>query len=357
MHNYTYTTCARINADLETLPDTPIELKQIIIGLRDQYERQIDVYVEQIRHLRQLLFGRRSEKLPVDTDTVQLPLFDMPEPEQIEPVKVSVDAHARKKPGRKPLPPELPRVEVVIDLPEDEKVCGYGCTLSRIGEEVSEQLDIIPAKIQVIRQIRPKNACRQREGIEDAQPVRIAPVPARIIPKSIATPGLLAHVLTGKFVDHMPFYRQEKMFARLGVDIGRATLCNWAMQVATACLPLINLISDAILEGRVINIDETTLQVLAEPGREATAKSYMWVFRRGDPHRPAIIYQYHPTRAGDVQGVSRRLQGRHPDRRLQRLRLSRPLGGGASCRLPGSRASKIHGSDQSPGKKPSERQC
>jgi transposase len=268
-----------------------------------------------------------------------------------------VDAHARKKPGRKPLPPELPRVEVVIDLPEDEKVCGYGCTLSRIGEEVSEQLDIIPAKIQVIRQIRPKNACRQREGIEDAQPVRIAPVPARIIPKSIATPGLLAHVLTGKFVDHMPFYRQEKMFARLGVDIGRATLCNWAMQVATACLPLINLISDAILEGRVINIDETTLQVLAEPGREATAKSYMWVFRRGDPHRPAIIYQYHPTRAGDVQGVSRRLQGRHPDRRLQRLRLSRPLGGGASCRLPGSRASKIHGSDQSPGKKPSERQC
>lgn len=289
-----------MNPALETLPDTPAELKQMIIGLRDQYERQLDVYVEQIRHLRQLLFGRRSEKLPGDADKVQLPLFDMPEPEQIEPVKVTVDAHARKKPGRKPLPPELPRVEVVIDLPENEKVCGCGCTLSRIGEEVSEQLDIIPAKIQVIRHIRPKYACRQCEGIEDAQPVRIAPVPARIIPKSIATPGLLAHVLTGKFVDHLPFYRQEKMFARLGVDIGRATLCNWAMQAATACLPLINLIGDAILESRVINIDETTLQVLAEPDRKATAKSYMWVFRRGDPHRPAIIYQYHPTRAGDV---------------------------------------------------------
>ena len=289
-----------MNPNLETLPDTPAELKQIIIGLRDQYERQIDVYMEQIRHLRQLLFGRRSEKMPGDTDKVQLPLFDMPEPEQIEPVKVSVDAHARKKPGRKPLPPELPRVEVVIDLPEDEKVCGCGCTLSRIGEEVSEQLDIIPAKIQVIRQIRPKYACRQCEGVEDAQPVRIAPAPARIIAKSIATPGLLAHVLTGKFVDHLPFYRQEKMFARLGVDIGRATLCNWAMQAATACQPLINLITEKILEGRVINIDETTLQVLAEPSRKATSKSYMWVFRRGDPHRPAIIYQYHPTRAGDV---------------------------------------------------------
>ena len=140
-----------MNPALETLPDTPAELKQIIIGLCDQHERQIDVYVEQIRHLRQLLFCRRSEKMPGDTDKVQLPLFDMPEPEQIEPIKGTVDAHARKKPGRKPLPPELPRVEVVIDLPEDEKVCGCGCTLSRIGEEVSEQLDIIPAKIQVIR--------------------------------------------------------------------------------------------------------------------------------------------------------------------------------------------------------------
>ena len=127
-----YVTFIRMNPALETLPDTPAELKQIIIGLCDQHERQVDVYVEQIRHLRQLLFGRRSEKMPVDTDTVQLPLFDMPEPEQIEPIKVTVDAHARKKPGRKPLPPELPRVEVVIDLPEDEKVCGCGCTLSRI---------------------------------------------------------------------------------------------------------------------------------------------------------------------------------------------------------------------------------
>ena len=289
-----------MNPAFETLPDTPAELKQMIVGLRDQYERQIDVYVEQIRHLRQLLFGRRSEKLPVDTDKVQLPLFDMPEPEQIEPIKVIVETHERKKSGRKPLPPELPRVEVVIDLPEAEKVCGCGCTLSRIGEEVSEQLDIIPAKIQVIRQIRPKYACRQCEGIEDGQAVRIAPAPARIIPKSIATPGLLAHVLTGKFVDHLPFYRQEKIFARLGVDIGRATLCNWAMQATAACLPLINLISDEILEGRVINIDETTLQVLAEPGRKATSTSHMWVFRRGDPHKPAIIYQYHPTRAGDV---------------------------------------------------------
>ena len=91
-----------MNPALETLPDTPAELKQMIIGLRDQHERQIDVYVEQIRHLRQLLFGRRSEKMPGDTDKVQLPLFDMPEPEQIEPIKVTVDAHARKNRAASP---------------------------------------------------------------------------------------------------------------------------------------------------------------------------------------------------------------------------------------------------------------
>jgi transposase len=95
-------------------------------------------------------------------------------------------------------------------------------------------------------------------------------------------------------------YRQEKLFARLGVEIGRATMSNWAIKAAEACMPLLNLIRDEILAGKLINIDETTLQVLVEPGRTPTATSYMWLFRRGDPHRPALIYQYHPTRAGDV---------------------------------------------------------
>lgn len=290
-----------MDTPIATLPDDPAELKRMMADLHQQHEHQVSVLLEQIRHLRQLLFGRRSEKLPADSTTVQLPLFDLPEPEQIEPAKVTIASHDRKKPGRKPLPPELPRVEIVHDLPEEEKICACGCELSRIGEEVSEQLDIIPARIQVLRHIRPKYVCRGCEGVADDGPsVRIAPVAPQIIPKSIVSPGLLAHVLTGKFVDHLPFYRQEKMFERLGVDIGRATLCNWAMKAAEACVPLSNLIRDEILEGKLINIDETTLQVLAEPGRAPTSTSYMWLFRRGDPQKTALIYQYHPTRAGDV---------------------------------------------------------
>ena len=196
---------------------------------------------------------------------------------------------------------DLPRVEVLHDLEDGEKICACGCELRRIGEEVTEQLDIVPARIQVQRHVRPKYACPQCEGVEDDRPtVRVAPPPLQLIPRSIATPGLLAHVLTAKFVDHLPFYRQEKFFARLGVDLGRATMCNWAMRAAEACIPLLNLIKDEILEGRLINIDETTVQVLAEPGRAATATSYMWLFRRGDPERPALVYQYHASRSGDV---------------------------------------------------------
>ena len=194
-----------MNTPAETLPDDPAALREIIASLQARHERQTSILLEQIRHLRQLLFGRRSERLPVDSTSVQLPLFDLPEPEHIEPAKVAVESHDRKKPGRKPLPPELPRVEIIHDLPEAEKVCACGCTLSRIGEEVSEQLDIIPARIQVLRHIRPKYACRQCEGVEDEGPtVRIVPMPPQIIPQSIVSPGLLAHVLTAKFVDHLP---------------------------------------------------------------------------------------------------------------------------------------------------------
>ena len=210
----------------ETLPNDPAALHTIITSmqgemaeLRLQHERQISILFEQIAHLRQLLFGRSSERLPSDATTVQLPLFDLPEPEQIEPATVQVEPHERKKPGRKALPPELPRVEVLHDLAEEEKVCACGCALSRIGEEVSEQLDIVPARIQVLRHVRPKYACRRCEGVEDeGATVRVAPMPPQIIPQSIVSPGLLAQVLTAKFVDHLPFYRQERFFARLGVE-------------------------------------------------------------------------------------------------------------------------------------------
>ena len=238
------------------------------------------------------------------SDQQQLYLFNEAEVDVSREVEeVTVPAHTRKKRGRKPLPEDLPRIEVVHDLAEEEKLCGCGCEMSRCGEEVSEKLDIIPAKMQVNRHIRYKYACKNCQGVESGGPtVKIAPVPAQIIPKGIATPGLVAHILTAKFEDALPFYRQEKIFARLGVEIPRPTMCGWAVKVAEQCRPLLSMLQDEIRCGPLVNIDETPVQVMNEPGRSNTSQSYMWVFRGGAPDKPILIYQYHPTRSGQVPG-------------------------------------------------------
>ena len=301
-----------MNLDIAKLPNDAVKLKAVIADLQQSHEHKLDelrtdfeketsILIEQIRLLRAQLYGRKSEKIRSEYNDATLPLFDMPEPEELPVEEIEVPAHKRKKRGRRPLPDDLPRVEVIHDIPEEEKVCACGSKLVRIGEEVSEKLDIIPAKVQVIRNIRPKYACKKCEGSTDEGPsVRIAPVGPELLPKSIATPGLLAHILTAKFVDHTPFYRQEKQFERMGIDVSRKNMSNWAIKVAAACQPLLNLCREEVLSGYCINIDETVLQVLNEPGRDPKTKSYMWIFRQGDPYRPVLIYEYHPTRSGEV---------------------------------------------------------
>ena len=156
----------------KTLPDDPEQLKRIILENERRYEKENEMLREQIRLLQAQMFGKKSEKGSGDSGGVQMPLFDMPEPEaEPEEEEVEVPSHQRKKPGRKKLPDALPRVEVIHDIDEDEKVCGCGETLERIGEDISEKLDIIPAVIRVIRHIRPKYACKQCEGLEADGPV------------------------------------------------------------------------------------------------------------------------------------------------------------------------------------------
>ena len=280
------------------LPDDAASLKQIIFSL----QQQNDHLQEMVRLLQNEIFGRKSEVRPA-IDLNQLPLFAPAEP--AEPVQtdesIAIIGHTRKKRGRKPLPADLPRVEVVHDIPEAEKRCACGAVLSRIGEETCEKLDYIPAKIQVIRHIRPKYACKACEGVEDDGPtVKIASPSAQLIPKSIATEGLLAHVAVSKFADALPLYRQQKIFNRLGVDLSRATLANWMIQAAERCQPIIDLLQQEIRSGPSINIDESPVQVLKEPGRSNTAKSYMWIFCGGPPTRPVVSFQYHPTRSGQA---------------------------------------------------------
>jgi transposase len=166
-------------------------------------------------------FGRSTEKI----DPSQRELFDEleerqpPEPEEV----TTVSTHKRKKAGRKPLDPNIPREDVIHDIPEEEKICGCGATLSKIDEVVSEELEIIPDQIYVKRHVYPKYACRCCEGSGDEEkPVfRIAKAEPRLLPGSIASPALLAFILVNKFTDHLPFYRQEKRFERVGGHISR----------------------------------------------------------------------------------------------------------------------------------------
>jgi transposase len=286
--------------DAETLPDTVDELKEIIISCGSE----IRLLKEEISILKHRLFGRKSEKLPAGSG--QLFLFNEAEASKAEDSgasqeKTEVPAHERRRGYRKPLPDNLPRVAVMHDLTDEQKQCACGEQKSRIGQEVSEQLDIMPPKIQVIQHIRPKYVCKRCEGVAADEPaVSIAPLPEQMISKSIATPGLLAWSFTGKFVDALPFYRIEKILERYGVEVSRQTLCCWAVKVAELCRPLLELMREDILSGFQIQVDETTLQVLQEPGREATTRSYMWLFRGGSGQRPVIIYQYHESRSGQV---------------------------------------------------------
>ena len=286
----------------DKLPDNPDELKALILS-KDEH---ITILEEQIRVLKKAIFGPKSEKHRPDEAEggAQLHLFNEAEAlleEEKEQAPVSVPEHTRQKPRRKPLPANLPRVEVIEDVEESEKVCACGAKLSRIGEDVSEKLDIVPAKIQVIKTIRPKYACKSCEGVEsDGPTVKIAPPPPQIIPKGIATPGLLAHVAISKYADALPLYRQEKIFERIGVDISRSTMAGWMVMVGQGCKPIMELSYKILLSGPLINVDETPVQVLNEPGRENTTKSYMWVFRGGPPKKPVLIYRYSPTRSGQI---------------------------------------------------------
>ncbi|MCB2149473.1 MAG: transposase [Deltaproteobacteria bacterium] len=236
-----------------SLPADAQSLKQII----SSQQQQIDYLQEMVRLLKNELFGRKSEALPA-VNANQLPLFESNAP--VEPVsnddKIVVPAHTRKKRGRKPLPADLPRVDVLHDLSDDEKRCACGAELSRIGENTCEKLDYVPAKVQVLRHIRPKYACKRCEGVEgDGPTVRIAPPPVHLIPKSIATEGLLAHIAVSKFADALPLHRQQKIFSRLGVDLSRATLANWMIQAAGCCQPIIELLQQEIRSGPLINVE------------------------------------------------------------------------------------------------------
>ena len=292
------------------MPTTPNQLPNDINALKslvadqavrnEQLQSQVTLLQEQLNLALAKRYAASSEKISPD----QVCMFDeaeadVPAIEDADDNVILVPAHKRKKHGRKPLPDNLPRIDVIHELPESERHCDHdGLLLAEIDEVISEQLDIIPAKIQVIRHIRKKYAC------SCGQCIKTAPLPAQPIPKSMASPGLLAHIAVSKHQDVLPLYRQETILQRIGVELPRATLANWMIQTGTLIQPVVNLLRDRLLDHDILQMDETTVQVLNEAGKSAQSKSYLWLQRGGPPDQPVVLYDYDPGRGA---GVPKRL--------------------------------------------------
>ncbi|KPY97595.1 Transposase [Pseudomonas syringae pv. aptata] len=249
----------------------------------------------EIALLKRFKFAKRSEQLSPDQASLLDDLIDTDiaaieaEFEALQPAPV--EAKVRQQPKRAPLPPQFPRT--LIHHEPDNSHCQCGCALKRIGEDASEKLDYTPGVFTVERHIRGKWACEQCETLIQA------PVPAHVIDKGVPTAGLLAHIMVAKFADHLPLYRQEKIFGRAGLPIARSTLAQWVGNCGVQLQPLVDALREAVLTHDVVHADETPVQMLT-PGAKKTHRAYVWAYATSQfSNLAAVVYDFSPSRAGE----------------------------------------------------------
>jgi transposase len=263
-------------------------------------DAKIDLLTQEVARLRRLQFAAKSERF----DPAQQQMFDetmaadiAAVEAQLEALRIEVDAERevpakpRNVPQRRPLPPELERVEVRHE--PASSICGCcGGALHAISEQVSEKLDLIPMKFFVRRDVYPQYACRACET------VTAAPVAPAIIERGIAAPGLLAQVAIGKYVDHLPLYRQEAMFERAGMAIPRNVQAEWIGHVGVALAPLAAALKAELLARPILHADETPVAQL-DPGKGKTKRAYLFAYRSAEHTGPPIIlFDYGENRSG-----------------------------------------------------------
>ena len=279
-----------IQAGVSSLAPITAEELAALIAERDALER--------LKALQRQLFAAKSEARGTDQKDLFLneaealaPTDQTPPAETNEEESTPVAGHQRKKRGRKPLDPALPREIVRHELPEAERVCAHdGHALVEIGAEVSEQMDVIPEQVRVLQHHRIEYACPCCD-----QSLKVASTPARIIPRGLLTEQAQAWIITGKYQFGMPLYRTAALLRRFGGDIASNTLAAGVVRIGRAVQPVINLLRDHLLDSELIYGDETTVQVLKEPGRKAQTKSYMWAQMNG-AGLPVRLFAYAPGR-------------------------------------------------------------
>ncbi len=281
-------------------------LDRLIRGATESYQRDLvskDAHIQrltaELMRLKRLKFAQSREAFHV---AGQLDLFDealgMDQGEieatieAVVPETAGADPQKRKPIRRKTLPPELPREEYRHE-PESCQCGQCGKSMVQIGEEVTELLDITPAKFFVQKHIYPQYACRDCEVME------VAPVAPAVIDRGLATPGLLAWVMTAKYVDHLPLYRLEQIAARSGVELARSTMADWAGWVGVALQPLVNRLREILGERQIIHADETPVRQL-DPGSGKTKRAYLWAYcsSEWDTGPPILVFDYQESRQG-----------------------------------------------------------
>lgn len=297
--------------DLNQLPDDPAVLKRILAereqAHRDELQQAVKQAVKEAveattaallkrfygpknEHFdpRQLLlFGERIDQLPLTQASL--------EAEAGEPLQTR-RPRKRHPHGRSPLPEHLPRIEIEHDLKEEDKPCpGCGEPRCRIGQEVSEQLEYLPASFKVLRHIRHKYACQACDAAGNSAQVVAATKPKQPIEKGLAGPGLIAYVAVSKFNDHLPLYRLEQIFSRQKVQVARSTMCAWLAAGGELVKPLVELMLARVKASRVIHTDDTRVPIQS-PGEKKCRSGRLWTYI-GDHEHPYTVFDYTPDRS------------------------------------------------------------
>jgi len=291
--------------DLDTLQVDA--LKAIILAQQLQLlsnDNEIEHLKLLVAKLRRMQFGRRSEKATRQIEQLELQL------EELEANRAEVTAQTESQPSaqdasssaktpdrrRRPLPDHLPR-EVHTHMPAVDNCPDCGGALKKLGEDASEVLEYVPASFVVIRHVRPRMCCGKCDTILQA------PAPSRPVERGLAGPGLLAHVLTAKFCDHLPLFRQSDIYAREGIDLERSTLAKWVGDSSKLLTPLVEALRRYVMAAEKIHGDDTPVPVLA-PGNGKTKTGRLWTYVRddrpaGSQDAPAAWFAYSPDRRGE----------------------------------------------------------
>jgi transposase len=282
----------------DTLPDEVATLKAMVLAERARADRLAQILKEMQRHR----FGRRAESLPLDQlelgleDVQQVEAAEAARIEKADPGRCAATA-ARRRANRGSLPAHLPRIETIIDVEDKACPCCSGA-LHLIGEDRAERLDIVPAQLRVLVVRRPKYACRACEDV-----VVQALAPARLIEGGLPTEATVAHVVVGKYADHLPLYRQAQIYARQGIKLDRSTLADWVGRAAFLLRPVHERLLETLKRSEKLFADETTAPVL-DPGRGRTKTGQLWAYARDDrpwggSDPPGVAYVYAPDRKAE----------------------------------------------------------